>query len=235
MSTNLIHMHAHIHTHLQYAQSASSPSVTLLLPVSQEAYVMAGVASPYVCRLLGICLTSTVQLVTQLMPYGCLLEYVRENKDHIGSQYLLNWCVQIAKVRVNKKQGIIFLLVYQHRLVLLLVVVDVQVFSFLAAQHCLNFDFFLILFFLLKLMWYQYVLYICGHMDLFVCVCVGVGDELSRRGPARPQRFGCPQCSGKEPKPCEDHRFWPGPSARHRWDWISCWWREGKIGLGLKE
>lgn len=64
----------------------------------QEAYVMAGVASPYVCRLLGICLTSTVQLVTQLMSYGCLLEYVRKNKDHIGSQLLLNWCVQIAKV-----------------------------------------------------------------------------------------------------------------------------------------
>ncbi|KAG9474106.1 hypothetical protein GDO78_004416 [Eleutherodactylus coqui] len=62
-----------------------------------EAYVMAGVASPYVCRLLGICLTTTVQLVTQLMPYGCLLEYVRENKDHIHSRDLLNWCVQIAK------------------------------------------------------------------------------------------------------------------------------------------
>lgn len=86
---------------------------------------MAGVASPYVCRLLGICLTSTVQLVTQLMPYGCLLEYVRENKDHIGSQYLLNWCVQIAKVRVNKRQDVICLLVYLHRLVLLLVVVEV--------------------------------------------------------------------------------------------------------------
>ncbi|KAL0984479.1 hypothetical protein UPYG_G00142050 [Umbra pygmaea] len=65
--------------------------------ILDEAYVMAGVASPYVCRLLGICLTSTVQLVTQLMPYGCLLDYVRENSDHIGSQYLLNWCVQIAK------------------------------------------------------------------------------------------------------------------------------------------
>ncbi|XP_028286355.1 receptor tyrosine-protein kinase erbB-2 isoform X2 [Parambassis ranga] len=65
--------------------------------ILDEAYVMAGVASPYVCRLLGICLMSTVQLVTQLMPYGCLLDYVRENKDRIGSQYLLNWCVQIAK------------------------------------------------------------------------------------------------------------------------------------------
>ncbi|NWR79409.1 ERBB2 kinase, partial [Centropus unirufus] len=65
--------------------------------ILDEAYVMAGVGSPYVSRLLGICLTSTVQLVTQLMPYGCLLDYVRENKDRICSQDLLNWCVQIAK------------------------------------------------------------------------------------------------------------------------------------------
>ncbi|KAM4692547.1 receptor tyrosine-protein kinase erbB-2 [Rhinophrynus dorsalis] len=65
--------------------------------ILDEAYVMAGVGSPYVCRLLGICLTSTVQLVTQLMPFGCLLDYVRENKERISSKDLLNWCVQIAK------------------------------------------------------------------------------------------------------------------------------------------
>lgn len=59
---------------------------------------MASVNNPHVCRLLGICLTSTVQLITQLMPFGCLLDYVREHKDNIGSQHLLNWCVQIAKV-----------------------------------------------------------------------------------------------------------------------------------------
>ncbi|KAI4807757.1 hypothetical protein KUCAC02_027543 [Chaenocephalus aceratus] len=28
------------------------------------------------------------------MPYGCLLDYVMENKDRIGSQFLLNWCVR---------------------------------------------------------------------------------------------------------------------------------------------
>ncbi|KAJ8012241.1 hypothetical protein DPEC_G00066640, partial [Dallia pectoralis] len=65
--------------------------------ILDEAYVMASVNHPHVCRLLGICLTSTVQLVTQLMPYGCLLDYIKENKDNIGSQYLLNWCAQIAK------------------------------------------------------------------------------------------------------------------------------------------
>lgn len=71
---------------------------------SQEAYVMASVDNPHVCRLLGICLTSTVQLITQLMPYGCLLDYIREHKDNIGSQYLLNWCVQIAKVSTPELQ-----------------------------------------------------------------------------------------------------------------------------------
>ena len=35
-------------------------------------------------------------LVTQLMPLGCLLEYVRNNKDKIGSKPLLSWCKQIA-------------------------------------------------------------------------------------------------------------------------------------------
>ena len=36
-------------------------------------------------------------LVTQLMPLGCLLDYVRNNKSKIGSKPLLNWSTQIAK------------------------------------------------------------------------------------------------------------------------------------------
>ncbi|XP_077160873.1 epidermal growth factor receptor isoform X2 [Paroedura picta] len=76
-------------------REATSPKANK--EILDEAYVMASVDNPHVCRLLGICLTSTVQLITQLMPYGCILDYVRENKDNIGSQYLLNWCVQIAK------------------------------------------------------------------------------------------------------------------------------------------
>ena len=84
---------------LQIFVSCRKECFTLLFFLSsQEAYVMASVDNPHVCRLLGICLTSTVQLITQLMPYGCLLDYIREHKDNIGSQYLLNWCVQIAKV-----------------------------------------------------------------------------------------------------------------------------------------
>uniref|UniRef100_A0A7N6AFS8 Receptor protein-tyrosine kinase n=1 Tax=Anabas testudineus TaxID=64144 RepID=A0A7N6AFS8_ANATE len=80
---------------IKVLREATSPKANK--EILDEAYVMASVEHPHVCRLLGICLTSTVQLVTQLMPYGCLLDYVKENKDNIGSQHLLNWCVQIAK------------------------------------------------------------------------------------------------------------------------------------------
>eukprot|EP00066_Takifugu_rubripes_P008880 XP_003975413.1 PREDICTED: epidermal growth factor receptor [Takifugu rubripes] len=80
---------------IKVLREATSPKANK--EILDEAYVMASVEHPHVCRLLGICLTSTVQLITQLMPYGCLLDYVKENRDNIGSQYLLNWCVQIAK------------------------------------------------------------------------------------------------------------------------------------------
>ncbi|XP_074223865.1 epidermal growth factor receptor isoform X3 [Camelus bactrianus] len=58
---------------------------------------MASVDSPHTCRLLGIRLASPVQLITQFMPFGCLLDHVREPKDSIGPQHLLTWCLQIAK------------------------------------------------------------------------------------------------------------------------------------------
>ncbi|XP_056287285.1 receptor tyrosine-protein kinase erbB-4-like isoform X2 [Pseudoliparis swirei] len=62
-----------------------------------DALIMTSMEHPHLVRLLGVCLSPTIQLVTQLMPHGCLLDYVHEHKDNIGSQLLLNWCVQIAK------------------------------------------------------------------------------------------------------------------------------------------
>ncbi|TSK17733.1 Receptor tyrosine-protein kinase erbB-4 [Bagarius yarrelli] len=62
-----------------------------------EAVTLASMDHPHLLRLLAVCLSPNVQLVTQFMSHGCLLDYVREHKDNIGSQLLLNWCVQIAK------------------------------------------------------------------------------------------------------------------------------------------
>lgn len=52
-----------------------------------------------VAKTLGICPGDSLQLVTQLSTHGSLLEHVRSNKNKLGPQRLLNWCVQIAKVR----------------------------------------------------------------------------------------------------------------------------------------
>lgn len=52
-----------------------------------------------VVRILGICPGDSLQLVTQLSSQGCLLEHVRNCKNKLSPQRLLNWCVQIAKVK----------------------------------------------------------------------------------------------------------------------------------------
>ncbi|KAK4296732.1 hypothetical protein Pmani_030810 [Petrolisthes manimaculis] len=65
--------------------------------ILEEAYIMASVDHPYLLQLLAVCMTTQIMLVTQLMPLGCLLDYVRNNKDKIGSKPLLNWCTQIAR------------------------------------------------------------------------------------------------------------------------------------------
>lgn len=67
----------------------------------EEARVMASVENPCCIRILAVCMTAQMMLITQLMPLGCLLDYVRKHKDNIGSKVLLNWCTQIAKVRMS--------------------------------------------------------------------------------------------------------------------------------------
>ncbi|KFM81598.1 Epidermal growth factor receptor, partial [Stegodyphus mimosarum] len=63
----------------------------------EEAYIMASIDHPNLLKLLAVCMASQSMLVTQLMPLGCLLDYVRNNRDKIGSKPLLNWCAQIAR------------------------------------------------------------------------------------------------------------------------------------------
>lgn len=65
-----------------------------------EAYVMASLNHDNILHLLAVCMTDKMMLITQLMPFGSLLEYVKKNKDDrkkINSKKLLNWSTQIAK------------------------------------------------------------------------------------------------------------------------------------------
>nr|CAB3241376.1 EGFR1 epidermal growth factor receptor precursor [Phallusia mammillata] len=67
--------------------------------IMDEAYMMASVDCIYLVRLLGVCMTEHVSLITQLMPLGSLLEYVRNPKhqETIHAGHIVNWCTQIAK------------------------------------------------------------------------------------------------------------------------------------------
>ncbi|XP_060108425.1 receptor tyrosine-protein kinase erbB-3 [Heteronotia binoei] len=65
--------------------------------VTEHMLAIGSLDHAYIIRLLGICPGTQLQLVTQLLPLGSLLEYIRKNKDAIGPQLMLNWCVQIAK------------------------------------------------------------------------------------------------------------------------------------------
>ncbi|GLD46091.1 receptor tyrosine-protein kinase erbB-3-like isoform X1 [Lates japonicus] len=58
---------------------------------------MGSLDHPYIVRLLGICPGACLQLVTQLSSQGSLLEHIRQHKNSLDPQRLLNWCVQIAK------------------------------------------------------------------------------------------------------------------------------------------
>ena len=64
----------------------------------EEARIMTSVVHPGCIRILAVCMTVQIMLITQLMPLGCLLDYVRKNKTNICSKVMLNWCTQIAKV-----------------------------------------------------------------------------------------------------------------------------------------
>ena len=80
---------------IKVLREGSQPSMNQQL--CEEAYIMASVDHPNLLKLLAVCMTSQLMLVTQLMPLGCLLDYVRTNRLKIGSKPMLNWSAQIAR------------------------------------------------------------------------------------------------------------------------------------------
>ena len=81
---------------IKVLQEGTSPNQNKEL--LEEARIMASVDNINCIRILAVCMTAQMMLITQLMPLGCLLDYVRKHKANIGSKVLLNWCTQIAKV-----------------------------------------------------------------------------------------------------------------------------------------
>ncbi|XP_030624452.1 receptor tyrosine-protein kinase erbB-3b [Chanos chanos] len=65
--------------------------------ITDHMLAMGSLDHPYIVRYLGICPGPSLQLVTRLSAQGSLLEYLRQHREHVDPQRLLNWCVQIAK------------------------------------------------------------------------------------------------------------------------------------------
>ncbi|ESO04704.1 hypothetical protein HELRODRAFT_119222, partial [Helobdella robusta] len=61
-----------------------------------EVEIMCNVKNEYCVQILAVCLASKTMIVTQLMPYGCMLDFIRDNQNNLGSKVLLNWARQIA-------------------------------------------------------------------------------------------------------------------------------------------
>jgi len=64
----------------------------------EEARIMASVNHKNCVRILAICMTERMMIITQLMRFGCLRDYIRKEQANINSRVLLNWCMQIARV-----------------------------------------------------------------------------------------------------------------------------------------
>ncbi|XP_065206948.1 epidermal growth factor receptor isoform X2 [Planococcus citri] len=74
-----------------------SPGVNTSKQFLEEAFIMASVDHPNLLKLLAVCMTSQMMLITQLMPLGCILDYVRKHKTKIRAKLFLSWCKQIAE------------------------------------------------------------------------------------------------------------------------------------------
>ena len=59
---------------------------------------MASMDHPYIVRLYAMCMGENLMLVTQFLPMGSLLHFLRKYKDDLNAYHLLTYGQQIAEV-----------------------------------------------------------------------------------------------------------------------------------------
>ena len=62
---------------------------------------MAAVDHPNVVRLYAVCMGKQMMLVSQFVPLGSLISYLKKNKDYLNAHVMLNFATQIAKVIIH--------------------------------------------------------------------------------------------------------------------------------------
>lgn len=62
---------------------------------------MAGMDHDNVVRLYCVCMSKQLMLVSQFVPNGALLDYLKKNKDRLNAYTILLFSTQIAKVTIK--------------------------------------------------------------------------------------------------------------------------------------
>ena len=62
---------------------------------------MASMDHENVVRLYCVCMSQQLMLVSQFMPLGALLDYLKKHKDKLNALTMLQFSSQIAKVHVS--------------------------------------------------------------------------------------------------------------------------------------
>ena len=59
---------------------------------------MASIDNEYVVRLFGVCLGTRMMLVSEFVPFGALIDHLKQFKSDFNARTLLTFAVQIASV-----------------------------------------------------------------------------------------------------------------------------------------
>lgn len=74
------------------------PSGTAQHEMLEEAGIMASMRHEHLLRLVGVCLSDGMQIVTPLRPLGSLRDFLIKHRQKLGARDLLLYCYQISSV-----------------------------------------------------------------------------------------------------------------------------------------
>ena len=76
---------------------------------------MASIDNEYVVRLFCVCLETRVMLVSEFVPFGALIDHLKQFKSDFHARTLLTFAVQIASVS-NHDTTYVILIPYLHHI-----------------------------------------------------------------------------------------------------------------------
>ena len=69
---------------------------------------MASMDHENVVRLYSVCMSKQLMLISQFVPNGALIDYVKKNRDKLTASMMLQFAAQISKVRLTDVECLVF-------------------------------------------------------------------------------------------------------------------------------